>query len=62
MVLIFEKEQAAFMRLADVYAIVSYSLKHKKQVRAYLLEREKRAKAIRRKVAARSHNRNLKNA
>jgi uncharacterized protein (DUF433 family) len=48
------------VRLADVYAIVSYYLKHKRQVRAYLREREKRAQVIRRKVEARSNDRDLK--
>ncbi len=48
------------LQLADVYAIVSYYLKNKDQVRAYLREREKKAKAIRKKVEARSNNRDLK--
>lgn len=48
------------LRLADVYAIVSYYLKNKAAVREYLREREKRAKALRKKVEARSNPRDLK--
>jgi uncharacterized protein (DUF433 family) len=48
------------LQLADVYAIVSYYLKNKSQVRAYLQERAKRAKEMRKKVEARSNNRALK--
>jgi uncharacterized protein (DUF433 family) len=44
------------LRLADVYAIVSYYLKNKSAVRSYLREREKRAKALRKKVEARTGN------
>lgn len=48
------------VHLADVYAIVSYYLKNKNAVRAYLHEREKRAKALRKKVEAGSNRRDLK--
>lgn len=48
------------LRLADVYAIASYYLKHKQAVGAILREREKRAKAIRKPVEARSNQRELK--
>lgn len=48
------------LRLADVYAIVSYYLKNKMAVRAYLREREKRAQTLRKKVEAHSNTRDLK--
>lgn len=48
------------LQLADVYAIVSYYLKHKTAVRQYLREREKRANALRKKIQARSNTRDLK--
>ncbi|MBI4674355.1 MAG: DUF433 domain-containing protein [Chloroflexi bacterium] len=48
------------LRRADVYAIVSYYLKNKTAVRAYLREREKRAKTLRKKVETRSNTRDLK--
>ena len=48
------------LRLADVYAVVSYYLKNKTAVRAYLRAREKRAKTLHRKVEARSTTRDLK--
>ncbi len=48
------------LRLADVYAIVSYYLKNKNAVRAYLREREKRAKTLRKKAEMRSNTRDLK--
>lgn len=48
------------LALADVYAILSYYLKNKTTVRAYLRDREKRAKTIRKKVEARSSTRDLK--
>lgn len=48
------------LRLADVYAVVSYYLKNKTAVRAYLRERDKRAKTLRRKVETRSTTRDLK--
>lgn len=48
------------LRLADVYAIVSYYLRHKKSVQAYLRERDKNAKALRKKVEKRSSQKDLK--
>lgn len=48
------------LRLADVYAIVSYYLKNKNAVRAYLRERDKRAKTLRKKVETRTNQRDLK--
>lgn len=48
------------LQLADVYAIVSYYLKNKSAVRAYLREREKKAKAIRKKVQPHSNPREMK--
>lgn len=48
------------LRLADVYAVVSYYLKNKNAVRAYLREHEKRAKGLKKKVEARSNTRDLK--
>jgi uncharacterized protein (DUF433 family) len=40
------------LRLADVYAVISYYLNHKDEVEAYLREREARADEVRRKVEA----------
>lgn len=48
------------LKLADVYAIVSYYLNHKSAVREYLRERDKKAKAIRKKIESRSSQRDLK--
>lgn len=48
------------LKLADVYAIVSYYLKNKSAVRAYLRAREKRAIAMREKVQAHSDPRDRK--
>ena len=40
------------LRLADVYAVISYYLNHKDEVEAYLREREARADEVRRKIEA----------
>lgn len=48
------------LKLADVYAIVSYYLKNKNAVRVYLREREKKARAMRKKVQANSNSRDMK--
>lgn len=48
------------LELANVYAIVSYYLKNKSAVHAYLREREKKAKAMRKKVQAHSNPRGMK--
>ena len=48
------------LKLADVYAIVSYYLKNKNAVRAYLREREKKAKVTRKKVQSHSNPREMK--
>jgi uncharacterized protein (DUF433 family) len=39
--------------LADVYAVLTYYLRHRADVDAYLQEQEAKAEAIRRKIAAR---------
>lgn len=46
---------AAFpdLQLADVYAILTYYLRHQPDVDAYLQEQEAKAAAIRQKIAAR---------
>ena len=40
------------LRLADVYAVISYYLKHKDEVEAYLRQREELAAQVRRTIEA----------
>src|SRR5262245_40012006 len=40
------------LRLADVYAVISYYLDHKEEVDGYLRDMEKKAEEIRRKIEA----------
>ena len=42
------------LRLADVYAVLTYSLRHRDKVDAYLRERRSRAAALRREIEAHS--------
>jgi uncharacterized protein (DUF433 family) len=42
------------LQLDDVYAVVTYYLRHRSEVDAYLSERRARADAIRREIEARS--------
>jgi uncharacterized protein (DUF433 family) len=42
------------LRLDDVYAVVTYYLRHREEVDAYLRERRTRAEAIRQEIEARS--------
>lgn len=46
---------AAFpgLELADVYAVIAYSLRHRSEVQAYLRAQEAKAKRARRKIEAR---------
>lgn len=48
------------LKLADIYAIVGYYLKNKSAVRAYLRERDKQAKIVRKKVQRHSNPRDMK--
>jgi uncharacterized protein (DUF433 family) len=48
------------LRLADIYAIITYYLKHKPEVDAYLQERERQAEEVRRQVAERFDQRGLR--
>ena len=48
------------LKLADVYAVVSYYLRHKQEVDAYLCQREAEAKEIRRKVEERCDQRGIR--
>jgi uncharacterized protein (DUF433 family) len=45
------------LRLADVYAVISYYLNHQSEVDAYLDKREGQAEEIRRKIEANQPNR-----
>jgi uncharacterized protein (DUF433 family) len=40
------------LRLADVYAVISFYLNHKAEVRQYILERDRQAQEIRDKIEA----------
>jgi uncharacterized protein (DUF433 family) len=40
------------LRLADVYAVLSYYLNHTEEVEAYLRQRDSQAKEVRRKIEA----------
>jgi uncharacterized protein (DUF433 family) len=40
--------------LADIYATISYYLRHRQEVDAYLAEREREAEALRRELESRS--------
>lgn len=42
------------LRLADVYVVIGYYLRHRGEVEAYLEEREREAEEVRRTVEARS--------
>lgn len=48
------------LRLDDVYAVITYYLRHPEEVRAYLEERESEAQALRRKVEADPSGRQLR--
>ena len=36
--------------LADIYAVIAYYLRHRKEVEAYLAEREQQAQAVRQRI------------
>ena len=40
------------LRLADVYAVIAYYLRHREEVRAYLKRREEEARTLRSKIEA----------
>jgi uncharacterized protein (DUF433 family) len=40
------------LRLADVYAVISFYLNHMDEVRQYIIERDRQAEEIRRKIEA----------
>jgi uncharacterized protein (DUF433 family) len=42
------------LRLDDIYAVITYYLRHRDEVDGYLRERRSRAEAIRREIEARS--------
>jgi len=46
-------EQFPAVPLADVFAVVSYYLRHRAEVEAYLVEREQAEEAVRKKCAER---------
>jgi uncharacterized protein (DUF433 family) len=46
-------QQYTSLRLADVYSVVGYYLRHRSEVEEYLREREKRAGLVRRENEAR---------
>ena len=48
------------LRLDDVYAVITYYLRHPEEVRAYLREREGNAETLRRKIEADPSNRELR--
>jgi uncharacterized protein (DUF433 family) len=43
------------LELADVYAVISYYLRHRKEVQGYLQERQQAAHEIRQKIEARDN-------
>jgi uncharacterized protein (DUF433 family) len=43
------------LELADVHAVISYYLKHKAEVDAYLAERERNAEQLKRKLESEGH-------
>jgi hypothetical protein len=45
------------LRLADVYAVIAYYLRHQDEVKAYLREREAQAAELRRQIETRQPNR-----
>ena len=47
-------QQYPVLDLADVYAVISYYLKHRPAVEAYLAERQQQAATMRAKIEARS--------
>jgi uncharacterized protein (DUF433 family) len=46
-------EQYTSLRLSDIYSVIGYYLRHKAEVDAYLLERQRQAAAIRQKTEQR---------
>jgi uncharacterized protein (DUF433 family) len=49
------------LRLDDVYAVLTYYLRHRGEVEAYLRERRSRAEAVRREIETRSPQTGLRN-
>lgn len=45
------------LRLADVYAVIAYYLRHQDEVKAYLRERETQAAELRREIESRQSDR-----
>lgn len=48
------------LELADVYAVLTYTLRHRTEVDGYLAERRHQAEAIRREIQASPANRRLR--
>ncbi len=46
-------EQYTSLRLSDIYSVIGYYLRHKAEVDAYLLERQRQAAAIRQETEQR---------
>ena len=53
-------QQYPVLELADVYGVISYYLKHRPAVEAYLEERRRQASAIRAEIEARSSQAGLR--
>lgn len=47
-------QQYPSLELADIYAVISYYLRHRAEVDDYLAQREEHAAAVRKKIEARS--------
>ncbi|HEX9945461.1 MAG TPA: DUF433 domain-containing protein [Thermoanaerobaculia bacterium] len=48
------------LSLADVYAVISYYLRHKAEVEAYLEEREREAQELRQQIEAKFDTRGIR--
>lgn len=46
-------QQYPTMTLADIYGVIAYYLRHRKEVDAYLAERERQAEEVRRQIERR---------
>ena len=47
------KEQYPSLQLSDIYAVISYYLKHKVEIDAYISERQRKAEVIREEIEER---------